>query len=70
MNITVEAVYENGVLKPTQPVPLQEHEHVTPTIRSATSIARQTAGMFPWTGDVETLERLTRDPEFGIRESP
>jgi predicted DNA-binding antitoxin AbrB/MazE fold protein len=28
MSITVEAVYENGVLKPVQPLPLKEHEKV------------------------------------------
>jgi predicted DNA-binding antitoxin AbrB/MazE fold protein len=70
MSLTVEATYENGVLKPSQPLPLKDHEKVTVTIRSATSLARQTAGMVPWTGDVETLERLARDPEFGIMESP
>jgi hypothetical protein len=26
--------------------------------------------MLPWTGDVETLKRLIRDPEFDILESP
>jgi hypothetical protein len=26
--------------------------------------------MVPWAGDAETLERLARDPEFGILESP
>jgi predicted DNA-binding antitoxin AbrB/MazE fold protein len=70
MAITVEAVYENGVLKPTQPLPLKEHDKVTITIQPAISLARQTAGMVPWSGDVETLERLVRDPEFGILESP
>jgi predicted DNA-binding antitoxin AbrB/MazE fold protein len=70
MTLTVEAVYENGVLKPTQPLPLQEHEKVTVTIAPAVTLARRTAGMVPWTGDAETLERLARDPEFGIRESP
>jgi hypothetical protein len=28
MTITVEAVYENGVLKPAQPLPLAEHERL------------------------------------------
>ncbi len=32
MAITVEAVYENGVLKPLQPLPLQEHETVRLTV--------------------------------------
>jgi predicted DNA-binding antitoxin AbrB/MazE fold protein len=70
MNITVEATYENGVLRPSQPLPLKDHEKVTVTIQSATSLARQTAGMVPWTGDVQTLERIALDPEFGIMESP
>ena len=29
MSITVEAVYENGVLKPAQPLPFKEHEKVS-----------------------------------------
>jgi len=70
MSITIEAIYENGILKPIQPLPLKEHEKVTLTIQPAPSVARQTAGMVPWTGEVETLERITRDPEFGILESP
>lgn len=32
MAITVEAVYENGVLKPAQPLPFQEHERVSITV--------------------------------------
>ena len=70
MTLTVEAIYENGVLKPAQPLPFKEHEKVTITVQPAMSLARQTAGMVPWTSDVETLERITRDPEFGILESP
>jgi predicted DNA-binding antitoxin AbrB/MazE fold protein len=70
MPITIEATFENGVLKPTQPLALKEHERVQVTIHSPISLARQTAGMIPWTGDVETLERIASDPEFGILESP
>jgi predicted DNA-binding antitoxin AbrB/MazE fold protein len=69
MAITVEAVYENGTLKLEQPLPLKEHEKVKVTVHTAVSIAQQTAGMIPWKGDVETLERLACDPEFGILES-
>ena len=32
MAITVEAVYENGVLKPSEPLPFKEHERVTITV--------------------------------------
>jgi predicted DNA-binding antitoxin AbrB/MazE fold protein len=70
MTITVEATYENGILKPVGPLPFKEHEKVSVTVRPARSLARQTAGMVPWTGDAETLERIAKDPEFGILESP
>lgn len=35
MTLTVEAVYENGVLKPDRPLPLQEHEKVRVTLEPA-----------------------------------
>ncbi len=35
MTLTVEAIYENGVLKPLQPLPLKDHERVEVTVRSA-----------------------------------
>jgi len=70
MTITVEATYENGILKPVGPLPFREHEKVSVTVRPAASLARQTAGMVPWTGDAETLEHIAKDPEFGIMESP
>jgi predicted DNA-binding antitoxin AbrB/MazE fold protein len=70
MAITIEAIYENGVLRPARALPLKEHEKVTVTIQPTISLARQTAGMIPWAGDAATLERIAGDPEFGIRESP
>jgi predicted DNA-binding antitoxin AbrB/MazE fold protein len=70
MPLTVEAIYEDGVLKPAQPLPLQEHEKVRLRIEPADSWAERTAGMLPWTGDPEVLRRLAEDDEFGILESP
>jgi predicted DNA-binding antitoxin AbrB/MazE fold protein len=35
MAITVEAIYEDGVLKPAQPLPLKEQEKVRVTVESA-----------------------------------
>jgi predicted DNA-binding antitoxin AbrB/MazE fold protein len=70
MPLTVEAVYENGILKPAQPLPLQEHEKVRLTIEPQVSWAERTAGMVPWTGDPEVLRRIAEDDEFGILESP
>jgi predicted DNA-binding antitoxin AbrB/MazE fold protein len=70
MPVTIEAVYENGVLKPLSPLALSEHELVRITVHPRVSLARQTAGMIRWTGNPETLERIAREDEFGILESP
>jgi predicted DNA-binding antitoxin AbrB/MazE fold protein len=67
--ITIDATYEDGVLKPLEPLPLNEHEKVRVTVEPKISRAQQTAGIVPWTGDAETLRRLAEDPEFGISES-
>jgi predicted DNA-binding antitoxin AbrB/MazE fold protein len=70
MELSIEAIYENGVLKPTQPLPLAEHARVRITLHPALSIAEETAGMIPWHGDPDLLERIACEPEFGILESP
>lgn len=70
MTITIEATYEDGVLKPSGPLPLTEHEKVQVTIHSASSRAEQTAGLLRWTGDPAILRRLAEDDEFGILEAP
>jgi len=64
MSITVEATYENGVLKPAEPLPLEEHEKVQVTIHPASSAIVQAYGIMGWKGDAETLRRLTEDSEF------
>ncbi len=58
MTITVEAVYEGGVLRPAEPLPLQEHEKVTLTVRTGKTRAEQTAGLMGWTGSAELAESL------------
>jgi len=46
MAITVEAVYEDGVLKPAQPLPLQEHEKVSITVeQKQPSLAERIAAL-------------------------
>ncbi len=39
MSVTVEAVYENGVLKPNEPLPFKEHETVRITVEPALTCA-------------------------------
>jgi predicted DNA-binding antitoxin AbrB/MazE fold protein len=69
MAIVVEAVYQNGVLKPAEPLPLKENQTVQLTVQTELSWAQRTAGLIRWTGDAETLERIALDPEFGVREA-
>ncbi len=70
MTLTIEAIYENGVLKPQEPLPLQEHEKVRITVESERTWAERTAGMLQWSGDPDVLRRIAEDDEFGILESP
>ncbi len=70
MAITVEATYENGVLKPSQSLPLREQEKVQITIQSATDWVQRTAGIIRWSGDAETLQRFAEDPELNLEETP
>jgi predicted DNA-binding antitoxin AbrB/MazE fold protein len=69
MTITVEAVYENGVLKPSQPLPLPEHAKVRITVKPAASRVRQTAGLIGWTGSQEDAEFVALSPELDPQES-
>jgi predicted DNA-binding antitoxin AbrB/MazE fold protein len=74
MSITVEATYEDGVLKPLMPLPLKEHEKVRVTINEEAewraSQVRAAYGLMGWKGDSEIIQRLALDPEFDKRESP
>ncbi|MEK7996398.1 MAG: antitoxin family protein [Planctomycetota bacterium] len=59
MTITLEATYENGMLRPEQPLPLREHERVRITIDRPASVAeavetvRRSYGLIRWTGDAK-----------------
>jgi predicted DNA-binding antitoxin AbrB/MazE fold protein len=70
MPLTVEATYEDGVLKPAQPLPLQEHQKVRVTIQPAGNWVQETYGICGWKGDPEELRRLALDPEFDPGEEP
>ena len=70
MSLEIEAVYENGVLKPDKPLPLRENERVKVTVQPVERTAELTYGLIGWTGDPEAVRRIALDPEFGILESP
>jgi predicted DNA-binding antitoxin AbrB/MazE fold protein len=58
MPLEVQATYENGVLKPDSPLPFDEHERVTVSVKPQTSRIRESAGLLKWTGDPKALEYL------------
>jgi predicted DNA-binding antitoxin AbrB/MazE fold protein len=61
MSITVEAVYEGGVLKPSEPLPFKEHETVRLTVepRQPSLVERIAARAREL--PKETLDRLPAD---------
>ena len=63
MPITVEAVYENGVLKPAQPLPLKEHESVYVTVESRPSPILEAYGILGWKGTHEELDQVLAEAE-------
>ena len=63
MTITVDAVYENGMLMLERPLPLKEHEKVKVTVQPGASLARQTAGMIGFSGDAEMFDRILAEAE-------
>jgi len=69
MTLTVEATYEAGVLRLSEPVPLRDHDKVEVTIHTGSSRAELSAGLLRWTGDPAILRRIAEDDEFGILES-
>lgn len=66
MPLIVEAIYENGVLKPKQPLPLREQEAVrlqVDTAEDAVQRVRATAGLIPCTNP-ELIEWAATDAEL------
>jgi predicted DNA-binding antitoxin AbrB/MazE fold protein len=70
MSFEIEAVYENGVLKPDRPLPLTEHQRVTVVVQNQESLARKAYGIIGWQGEAEVVRKISMDPEFGATESP
>jgi predicted DNA-binding antitoxin AbrB/MazE fold protein len=68
MTITVDAVYENGVLKLDRALPLKEHEKVQVIVKPAVSRVRQTAGLMGWTGSQQDADFVAMSPELDPQE--
>lgn len=57
MPLQVDAVYENGVLRPLQPLDLREHEHVVVSVVKATAPGRSSL-------DVDYIEKMKREQDL------
>jgi len=63
MSRNIEAIYEDGVLKPLSPLKLNEHQKVKITVEGEESAVRATSGMFRGL-DHDTIEEIALSPEF------
>ena len=61
MAITIEATYENGVLRLAKPLPLAEKQRITVTIHESAQGAKPGYGLVGWTDSVEDLDYLIED---------
>lgn len=68
MAITVEAVYENGVLKLSEPLPFKEQEKVRVTVHTAKSPLLEAYGIMGFTGSAELADYYAMDPEIEYSE--
>jgi predicted DNA-binding antitoxin AbrB/MazE fold protein len=57
MTFTVEATYENGVLRPAQPLPFREREKVELVIRTRQGLSETTSAP-PALGRHKAIQRL------------
>ena len=70
MTITVEAIYENGVLKPVEPLPLKERQKVRLTVYPMKSWVEETAGLMGFRGTVEEADYFAMDPDLDYPPPP
>jgi len=63
MAITVEAIYENGVLKPLRPLHLREQQQVQITLEEPLDWVYRTRGIIPCS-DHALIEWAALDPDL------
>jgi len=69
MAVTVEAVYQNGVLKPSVPLPWKEGERVRVDVSSLDSPLLKAYGIMGFKGTAEEAEHFALSPEILPEES-
>ena len=64
MAITVEAVYENGVLRPSEPLPWKDGDRVRVTVSSLDSPLLRAYGIMGFKGTAAEAEYLAMSPDL------
>jgi predicted DNA-binding antitoxin AbrB/MazE fold protein len=67
--MNVEAIYEQGILKLSEKLPLRDGQKVTITIHPVGSAVDRLVGSVPWHGPVEDLEALVMSDDNGSLEA-
>jgi predicted DNA-binding antitoxin AbrB/MazE fold protein len=70
MPITVDAIYQNGVLRPCEPLPFREQEKVSVTVEPKKNWVQETAGILGWKGSPELAERFAMDADLDYPPPP
>jgi predicted DNA-binding antitoxin AbrB/MazE fold protein len=70
MAVTIEAIYEDGVLKPTQPLPFPEHEKVQVTVSLLGGKLHEAYGIMGFRGTAEEADYFAADPELDYPPPP
>jgi predicted DNA-binding antitoxin AbrB/MazE fold protein len=69
MSITLDATYENGVLRPLQPLFLREGDRVRITVEECVDWVYRTRGIIPCS-DAALIEWAAMDPELDFPPMP
>lgn len=64
MALTFEAIYEDGVLKPVEPLPLKEHERVRIQFQEGDTPLLRAYGILGWQGSAELADFCAMDAEL------
>ena len=70
MAITVDAIYENGVLRPSEPLPWKDGDKVRIAVSSVDSPILKAYGIMGWRGTGAELDRLLAEIESDEDEVP
>jgi predicted DNA-binding antitoxin AbrB/MazE fold protein len=65
MGLEIEAIYENGILKPDHELPLANGQRVKLTVQQLGTPVDRLYGMLPWKGDLQDFDRWLNDADEG-----